>query len=214
MHPYTRKQTSVRVGWYIFNLGAHETTHPHAVCALIMAPRGRVSSAWLFEHGRLERTIAHAPSARLEPSRDGAPSILLLGIISVSPERRSLIRCTWGKALNRLPTRLLFVVGLNASDAGSSDTFQTPVEERLLAASSNRAKTRRASGATYSSLSSFLKTFHFIKFAALQPEPLVGLGDDDIFVQPHALVAQYVLVRGRPRALPFLLAHAPCCVLR
>lgn len=181
-----------------------------------MAPR--VSSAWLIEHGQLERAIAHAPSARLELSRNGSPSILLLGIISVSAERRSLIRCTWAKALNLLPTRLLFVVGLNASDAGSADTFQTPVEERLLAASSHRAKTRRASGATYSSLSSFLKMYHFIKFAALQPEPLVGLGDDDIFVQPNALVAQYVLASARAWnaafKFPFLLACPLCCVLR
>ena len=60
--------------------------------------------------------------------------------------------------------------------------------------STNRKETRRSSGATYSSLSSFLKVYHFLRFAASAPEPLVALGDDDVFVQPQMLVAHAALL--------------------
>ena len=163
-----------------------------------------VTSAWLYEHKRLRRSINALALRRQDPPRLHQPSLLLLGIISVSVERRSLLRCTWVKMLEPLPARVRFVLGRNASDAGAPDTLQVPVEERLLAASSNRARTRSASGATYSSLSSFLKTYHFLKFAAGEPEPLVGLADDDVFISPQMLVAQYAAHASnilRPRNL-------------
>ena len=163
-----------------------------------------VTSAWLFEHKQLERSLRRASSRQLQLASNVHSSILLLGIISVSQERRTLIRCTWATLLRTMPVRLRFVLGVNASDADAPDALQVPVEERLLAASANRPGTRRSAGATYSSLSSFLKTFHFIKYAAQQPEPLVGLGDDDVFIQPHMLLAQYA-------TFPFPVCCSPFC---
>ena len=155
--------------------------------AMFEAPT--VTSAWLGEHPRLRRAIAAAQPTLLGQAASSS-SLLLLGIVSVSEARRNLIRCTWAKLFVPLPMRLLFVLGKNASDSHYSDVLLTPVEERLLMASSNRATTRRASGATYSSLSSFLKVYHFLRFAASAPEPLIGLGDDDVFIQPRMLLAQ------------------------
>ena len=169
----------------------------------------RVTSAWLFEHKQLERSLRRASSRQLQLASNVHSSILLLGIISVSQERRTLIRCTWATLLRTMPVRLRFVLGVNASDADAPDALQVPVEERLLAASANRPGTRRSSGATSSSLSSFLKTFHFIKYAAQQPEPLVGLGDDDVFSQPHMLLAQYATFPFPVCCSPFLPCFTP-----
>ena len=152
------------------------------------------SSPWLDEHIDLKRRMARLPLRNVEMPRSRR-SLLLLGIISVSEHRRDLLRCTWAQMLAPLPLRMRFVLGRNASDRQHTDVILTPVEERLLVASSNRAKTRRASGATYSSLSSFLKMHHFFQYAASAPEPLVAIGDDDVFIQPSMLLAQYAQLR-------------------
>ena len=149
-----------------------------------------LSSAWLYEHPRLKSVIARLPSRHVETPPSAAPPLLLLGIISVSAERRSLIRCTWAQLFSSLPARYLFVVGRRASDGAHNDLIVTSIEEHLLPASSNRPKTRRASGATYSSLSSFFKTHAFIKYAASAPERFIAFGDDDVFIQPQMLLAQ------------------------
>ena len=151
------------------------------------------SSPWLDEHIGLKRRLARQPLRNVEVQRS-RPSLLLLGIISVSEQRRELLRCTWGQLLGPLPLRMRFVLGQNATDRHYGDVISTPVEERLLVASSNRAKTRRASGATYSSLSSFLKMKHFFQYAASAPEPLVAIGDDDVFIQPSMLLAHAILL--------------------
>lgn len=161
-----------------------------------MAERQRsvgLSSAWLYEHPTLSREIQALPHRRVEvqPSQR---SLLLLGVISVSEDRRELLRCTWVPLFTSLPMRLRFVLGRNANDSHYADVLTTPVEERMLAASSNRLKTRQSAGATFSSLSSFYKTYHFFKWAASQPEPLVALGDDDVFIQPHMLLAHALLL--------------------
>ena len=152
-------------------------------------------SVWLEEHAQLKKELAASPFRRVNPPRS-PQSLLLFGIISVSVERRQVLRCTWAKLLDSLsmPVRLRFVLGRNASDSGYPDVVLTPVEERLVMPSTNRKETRRSSGATYSSLSSFLKVYHFLRFAASVPEPLVALGDDDVFVQPQMLVAHAALL--------------------
>ena len=84
----------------------------------------------------------------------------------------------------------MFVLGLpyNASESHAKDVLLVPVKERMLAAH-HSSKDRRTSGAAYSSLSSFLKTYHFLQFAARAREPLVAIGDDDVFIQPQMLAA-------------------------
>ena len=86
------------------------------------------------------------------------------------------------------------MVGRGASDVNGSDVLQTPVDEHLLVASANRHSTRAVRGATYSSLSSFFKTRHFLRYAANAPEPIIAIGDDDIFVQPHMLLAHAIML--------------------
>lgn len=85
--------------------------------------------------------------------------------------------------------RLKFVVGEGASDAGAADVLLVPVGEQLLMRKFAGGRRKKISGvSSYSTYSLYLKTMHFLRYAALQPEPAVVLGDDDIFVQPHALL--------------------------
>ena len=85
--------------------------------------------------------------------------------------------------------RIKFVVGEGAADNRSSDVLFVPVAEQLLVRrfkGGGRKKIRGVS--SYSTYSLYLKTVHFLRYAASQPEPAIVLGDDDIFVQPHALL--------------------------
>lgn len=177
------------------------TLHSVASTSVLGADtRGGVTSSWLWEHKRLAKKIDRLPlqSVQQPQPRDeaDAPSrLLLLGIISVSAERRWLLRCTWARQLTAHAVRLRFVLGYNASDANQPDVISVPVEERLLVATANRRSVRRSGGATYSSLSSFLKTRQFFRYASRATEPLVAIADDDVFIQPNMLIAHATLLR-------------------
>ena len=142
-----------------------------------------------------------AASGSPAPLPSYPPSQVLLGVVSVSAGRRAAIRCTWGRRLRTLPARLLFVIGQPAHDghatAAHADEVVVPIEEGLLMPSAHRPATRTARGATYSSLSAWLKVRHFIGFAATQPEPFVGLADDDVFIEPSMLLAYVTVLRRK-----------------
>ena len=132
-----------------------------------------------------------APPASPWPSASAAPFVLL-GLVSATKARRDALRCTWIRALMESgggAARIKFVVGEGAADNRSSDVLFVPVAEQLLVRrfkGGGRKKIRGVS--SYSTYSLYLKTVHFLRYAASQPEPAIVLGDDDIFVQPHALL--------------------------
>ena len=83
--------------------------------------------------------------------------------------------------------RVLFVVGNGADDTGRTDVLSVAIDEQRNAKQTGR---RRVHGttATYSTYSLYAKTMHFLRHASMQPEPAIVLADDDVFVQPHALL--------------------------
>ncbi len=113
-----------------------------------------------------------------------------------------MLRCTWVQALTLMGgARLLFVVGEGAPDANRSDVLATPVGEQMLMRRVGAKQVKKIKGVTsYSTYSLYAKTMHFLRHAATQPEPVVVLGDDDIFVQPHALLSYaWALLREAQR---------------
>ena len=83
---------------------------------------------------------------------------------------------------------MLFIVGEGASDVDRDDVLFAPVAEQLLARRVRGAKKKIQGVTSYSTYSLYYKTMHFLRHAASQPEPVVVLGDDDIFLQPHTLL--------------------------
>ena len=124
------------------------------------------------------------------PPRPTAP-YLLIGLVSAFIGRRDAIRCTWLRALRSGPhagaARVLFVVGNGAEDAGRPDVLLIALDEQRR---SKQSGSRRVRGtvATYSTYSLYAKTMHFVRYASTQLEPAIALADDDVFVQPHALL--------------------------
>lgn len=122
--------------------------------------------------------------------RDGAP-LVLLGVLSGSRLRRDALRCTWLR-VREPQVRVLFVVGRNATSGGSAadaarrDVLSVPVREGLKLAAPGAGGSRGAAMAT-GTLSGFMKLVHFLSHAGSQPEPIIGIADDDVFVQPRML---------------------------
>ena len=121
------------------------------------------------------------------PARFPRP-LLLLGVVSGHALRRDVLRCTWLKALRGARLRgaasVLFVVGINASDAGASDVLSVPVQEQLMIRKRRRAGGQSATQrftavSSYSTYSSYVKTVHFLRHAAGRPEPVIALADDE-----------------------------------
>ena len=143
---------------------------------------------------------ASSVSPRL-PDRWVQP-LMLLGLVSGSRVRRDLLRCTWVAALNELDgaARVIFVVGNGAEDATRSDVLSVRVDEQRLARTTGRRGAKIHGVSSYSTYSLYAKTMAFLRHAASQPEPVVVLGDDDIFVQPHALLSYaWTLVQAARR---------------
>ena len=105
---------------------------------------------------------------------------------------RDALRCTWVRALHATGgARVLFIVGEGAPDAGHDDVLFAPIGEQLLARRVRGhagAKKKIQGVSSYSTYSLYYKTMFFLRHAATQPEPVIVLGDDDIFLQPHALL--------------------------
>ena len=133
-----------------------------------------------------------APPAPRWPAVSASP-FLLLGLVSATQSRRDALRCTWVKALMAEDmggaARVKFVVGEGALDTARADVLAVPVAEQMLVRKLKGGARKRIRGvSSYSTYSLYLKTIHFMRYAATQREPAVLLGDDDIFVQPHALL--------------------------
>ena len=138
---------------------------------------------WLDVLPKLIVRSQPGPPAPPLPTEWPSP-IILMGLVSATQPRRDVLRCTWVKTLRRTgAARVLFIIGVGAPDVHSSDVLPTPFGERL------QLGRRKISGvSSYSTYSLYAKTMHFLKHAASQPEPVIVLGDDDVFLQPHALL--------------------------
>ena len=153
-----------------------------------------------------------APPAPRWPAVSASP-FLLLGLVSATQSRRDALRCTWVKALMAEDmggaARVKFVVGEGALDTARADVLAVPVAEQMLVRKLKGGARKRIRGvSSYSTYSLYLKTIHFMRYAATQREPAVLLGDDDIFVQPHALLF-YAIRRGRRRRRARPLVRGP-----
>ena len=137
-----------------------------------------------------------------EARRPQKKPILLLGLISGEPSRRELLRCTWMKSMSTAAVTLRFVVGRSAPEGQADDMIlRVPVDEHRLMKSTVTAEGGRRSAtvhrsSTYSTYSSYLKLIHFLRYASSRPEPAVGIGDDDVFIQPQMLVSYIQLFLG------------------
>lgn len=132
------------------------------------------------------------PSADVAAFRAARRPLLLLGLMSGSATRRALIRCTWGQLVDRTSVRMLFVVGEGASDAEADDTLVAQgVQDKAMIRGTNQG------------IKAFLKMVAFLRFAARpmtrpeqwmrhgrqHPPRVVAVADDDVFIQPTALLA-------------------------
>lgn len=149
------------------------------------------------EHDRLDSApwrLRQRPYKAVElpdPASLARP-LLLIGLISGSMERRKLLRCTWGRVLERMGggIRLRFLAGAAEPDAHRPDVLPVPVAEHVAIARPpwqhvGLVRARNVVG----SWTQYVKVVHFLRFAAEQPEPMVAKGDDDVFIQPRMAFA-------------------------
>jgi hypothetical protein len=132
-----------------------------------------------------------------------AAPLLLLGLLSGSETRRKFARCTWLRVSSSGFVRHLFVVGKNAADRGHADVLEVPVEDgkHLFGQGAGEVVAART-------LSGYLKMVHFTRYAVRQPESLIGMGDDDVFIQPRMLAAYAQRLRTALDQSPALYAGA------
>ena len=165
------------------------------------ADAGRNVTDWLDVLPKWLRFLSTQNMTTSDDVRQQQP-LLLLGLISGDADRRELLRCTWVRSLSASDVTLRFVVGNGARDERMADVLSVAVDEhRLLRTTSNKSGIKRAvfasKSSTYSTYSSYVKLVHFLKFAASRAEPAIGIGDDDVFIQPKMLVAYLRLLTGR-----------------
>ena len=141
---------------------------------------------------RILRAPPAPPAPRWQATSVSSPFVLL-GLVSATKPRRDALRCNWIRALIAIgggAARVKFIVGEGAPDKASVDVLAVPVGEQLLLRRFRGGNHKKIKGvSSYSTYSLYLKTNHFLRYAATQREDVVVLGDDDIFVQPHALLA-------------------------
>lgn len=133
--------------------------------------------------------------------------LLLLGILSASASRRALHRCTWLQAVpHGEALRVRFVVGLGASDRTQSDVLEAPIQEgetlhrgsgsRVSGSSGGGGPWSRGPGVHARTASGYFKMRWFTAYAALQPYALVGMADDDVYIQPRMLLSYAQLLHA------------------
>ena len=122
-----------------------------------------------------------------------ANAVLLLGILSGNRARRELIRCTW---MQTVPpqVRALFVVGAGGAEP-RPDVFPVNVTEgqRMWAHGDTASRTAGDKVVT-GSVTAYRKLTEWLRYAATQPEPMVGRADDDAFLSPRMLLAHATLL--------------------
>lgn len=127
----------------------------------------------------------------------GVARLLLLGLLSGSPVRRDMLRCSW-MAMPALEqhVRLLFVVG-RAGAEHRADVLPVNVTEgeHMRRAGQNHTRTFDAKkGIRTGTVTTYWKLAAFLEYAARQPEPMIGRADDDVFISPRMLIAHATLI--------------------
>ena len=144
-------------------------------------------------------------------------SLMILGIMSGHEGRRRLLRCTWSRASEvRSYLRVLFAVGSatplaneweyeppSAADPGSIALLRVNISEgvRVWNAPPGSKMSQRQHQSFTGTFSTYFKQAAFLRFAATQPEPLIGRADDDAFISPHMLLAYAHLLNKLPHPL-------------
>ena len=129
-----------------------------------------------------------------------ASPIVLLGVFSGSTARRAMVRCTWGAKLRERSggaVRLRFVVGAAAGERlrelqeRAPDELVTPVRERQMVnrTDHHRKKRRRGREVLHGTITKQLKMIHFLRWSVQQPQRIVALADDDVFISVGMLTA-------------------------
>jgi hypothetical protein len=133
--------------------------------------------------------------------RHGKP-LLLLGMLSGSLPRREMLRCSWMRvnALARDGVRVLFIVGKENAE-NRSDVLAVNVKEGAFMRSKNDKVNQTRSFDVKKlirtgSVTTYWKLVEWLKYAATQPEPMVGRADDDVFISPRMLIAHTRLLLG------------------
>ena len=110
--------------------------------------------------------------------------LVLLGLLSGSPTRRAMLRCTWMQVPRfHESVRLLFVVGSNAPGPAVADELRVNVTEgermrafcppgRTCAQKKFDPNKRVQTG----SVTTYWKLADFLTYAATQPEPMIARG--------------------------------------
>lgn len=152
-----------------------------------------------------ERFAVRNSALSVAGSRAAGP-LMILGIMSGHEGRRRVLRCTWGRAPEvRKYLRVLFVVGSmeplksewefepaqQVSDPGSIARLRVNISEgvRVWKARPGSRQADRKHQSFTGTFSTYFKQAAFLRFAATQPEPLIGRADDDAFISPHMLLS-------------------------
>ena len=134
-------------------------------------------------------SVAASPAQHGAAGASAADPLLLLGILSGSAPRREMLRCSWMRvdALTRNGVRVLFIVGkANAEDR--PDVLPVDVVEGAFMrskgdAAANKTRTFDVKKLIRTgSVTTYWKLVEWLKYAATQPEPMVGRADDDVFI--------------------------------
>ena len=151
----------------------------------------------------VRRSVGHPVPVRngaIVLSLQAQAPLLLLGLLSGSAPRREVLRCTWMRVpIIRDNVRVLFIVG-KANAEKSSDVLAVDVVEGAFMRS--KADEKRNTSRTFDvkkavrtgSITTYWKLVEWLKYAATQPEPMVGRADDDVFISPRMLVAHATLL--------------------
>ena len=153
------------------------------------------------------RLLAAAPTSY---AGAGSRSLVLLAVFSGSAARRAYIRCTWGAELSMRSgdsVRLRFVLGRSSDEPLGElherppDELVTPVREGMRVQRTDpHASRRRGRQVVHGTITKQLKMIHFLRWAMRQPEALVAMGDDDVFVSVQMLAATARLLDEQMRS--------------
>ena len=133
------------------------------------------------------------------PAAPGVP-LLLLGVISGDAQRRRFLRRAWVAELNAGETvRVRFVVGAAQPDAEDRDVLTIAVPEHQLVTGARELLPKKFAGLNLMGAwtwTQYAKVTGWLRYAATQPEPLVGKCDEDVLVVPPMLEAYAALLRN------------------
>ena len=138
-----------------------------------------------------------SPPAVLKP-------LMLLGIMSGNEVRRRMLRCGWERSPGvRQQIRVLFVVGVPRPlqsewelSSPESMELRVNISEGVRVWNAVRdGNLKRKHQSFTGTFSTYFKQAAFLRFAATQPEPLIGRADDDAYISHHMLLAYATLLQ-------------------